>query len=286
MRNDSLEIVNPQQDQIGTCSSFLFDGHDVRIVLQEENDFIFNANDVCGVLEYSNPRDALIRHVDEEDVVFHDTLTKGGNQKQKYVKEPGLYALIYGSKQKEAKKFKKWINGVVLPSIRKTGSYSVDKKIPAPKSIAEDMKTCLQIAKPYHTLAKLLGCSKSTAASLTAQFVKRSMGMDISDLLIENKATVQDPLVNPSDLAPDLGYTKGNVGNKVNVLLQKIGFQDHVEYKSSNGKMKKRWELKEPGKEFAQLFDTGAKHSDGLPRQQIKWYKNKTLDFIKSHSQT
>ena len=285
MGTNVLQIESSQQNQVGTCSSFLFEGHDVRIIVEGENDFLFNANDVCNVLEYSNPRDAIKRHVDEDDVVKHDTIDNL-NRKQKinYVKEPGLYALIYSSKQKEARKFKKWINCDVLPSIRKTGSYAVDQQVPAPKSIAEDVKTCLQIAKPYHTLAKLFGCSKSTAAALTAQFVKRSIGMDVSDLLIENKATVQDPLVNPSDLAHDLGYTTGNVGNKVNLLLQKIGFQDHVEYKSSNGKMKKRWEIRESGKEFAQLFDTGAKHSDGMPRQQIKWYKNKTLDYIRSHT--
>ena len=41
------------------------------------------------------------------------------------VSEPGLYSLIGSSKKQEAKAFKRWVNHEVLPSIRKTGSYSI-----------------------------------------------------------------------------------------------------------------------------------------------------------------
>ena len=39
------------------------------------------------------------------------------------VNESGLYSMILGSRNPEAKKFKKWVTGTVLPEIRKTGSY-------------------------------------------------------------------------------------------------------------------------------------------------------------------
>jgi len=83
----------------------------------------FVAKDVALVLNYSNPRDAVSRHVDDEDkgVVKHDTL--GGSQNLAIINESGVYALIFGSKLPTAKKFKRWVTSVVLPSIRKTGSY-------------------------------------------------------------------------------------------------------------------------------------------------------------------
>lgn len=86
----------------------------------------FVAKDVASVLNYSNPRDAVSRHVDEEDkgVVKHDTL--GGVQNLAIINESGVYALIFGSKLPTAKKFKRWVTSEVLPSIRKNGSYSID----------------------------------------------------------------------------------------------------------------------------------------------------------------
>lgn len=79
--------------------------------------------DVALVLGYSNPRDALSRHVDEEDkgVVKHDTL--GGAQDMTIINESGLYSLIFSSKLPDAKKFKRWVTSEVLPAIRKTGQY-------------------------------------------------------------------------------------------------------------------------------------------------------------------
>ena len=86
---------------------------------------LFCASDVCSALGYSNGRDAILRHVDEGDVVKHDAPTISGVQTMSFVNESGLYALIFGSKQERAKEFKLWVTREVLPSIRKTGSYSV-----------------------------------------------------------------------------------------------------------------------------------------------------------------
>lgn len=41
------------------------------------------------------------------------------------INESGLYALIFGSKLESARRFKHWVTSEVLPSIRKTGRYSV-----------------------------------------------------------------------------------------------------------------------------------------------------------------
>lgn len=81
--------------------------------------------DVAEALGYSNTRDALGKHVDGEDkadVAIHDGRQ---NRNQTVVNESGLYALIFGSKLPTAKKFKHWVTSEVLPSIRKTGGYTM-----------------------------------------------------------------------------------------------------------------------------------------------------------------
>lgn len=86
----------------------------------------FVGKDVAEALGYSNTRDALTRHVDDEDkstVVLHDGTS--GNPNMVIINESGVYTLIFGSKLPNAKKFKHWVTSEVLPSIRKTGSYNL-----------------------------------------------------------------------------------------------------------------------------------------------------------------
>lgn len=80
--------------------------------------------DVAQALGYSNPRDALSKHVDEEDkhsVAFRDGTS--GNPNMTVINESGLYSLVLSSKLPTAKKFRRWVTAEVLPSIRKTGGY-------------------------------------------------------------------------------------------------------------------------------------------------------------------
>ena len=57
----------------------------------------------------------------------HDTLTNGGKQKQNYVKEAGMWALVLGSETEQAKLVKRWVTSEVLPALRKTGRYETTK---------------------------------------------------------------------------------------------------------------------------------------------------------------
>ena len=103
---------------------FNFNGQEVRTLLDSDENILFNANDICAFLEFSNPRTALANHVDEDDVRSQDIIDNmGRNQVSNYVTEFGAYDLILGSRKKEAKAFKRWVTHEVLPSIRKTGGY-------------------------------------------------------------------------------------------------------------------------------------------------------------------
>lgn len=88
----------------------------------------FVGKDVAVTLGYSNTRDALSRHVDHEDktsVVISDA---GSNYKRKtiFINESGVYSLILSSKMPNAKQFKHWVTSEILPTLRKTGGYTVN----------------------------------------------------------------------------------------------------------------------------------------------------------------
>lgn len=81
--------------------------------------------DVAEALGYAKPRNAIATHVDNEDkkgAPIQGNL--GGIQEMTVINESGLYSLILSSKLPTAKKFKRWVTSEVLPSIRKTGSYT------------------------------------------------------------------------------------------------------------------------------------------------------------------
>lgn len=105
-----------------------YESSEVRTV-QVNGEPWFVGKDVATVLGYSNTRDAIARHVDEEDkagVGIHD-----GSQMREVVvvNESGLYSLVLSSKLPNAKKFKRWVTSEVLPSIRKHGAYMTDQAL-------------------------------------------------------------------------------------------------------------------------------------------------------------
>lgn len=91
--------------------------------VEVEGEPYFVAKDIAIALGYSNPRKAIIDHVDEEDKGVTKCDTLGGAQEITIINESGLYSLILSSKLPSAKEFKRWITSDVLPKIRKTGGY-------------------------------------------------------------------------------------------------------------------------------------------------------------------
>lgn len=99
----------------------------VRTIVKNEEVW-FVGKDVAEALGYSNTRDALTKHIDNEDradVAIHDGRQ---NRSMIIINESGLYSLVFSSKLPSAKKFKHWVTREVLPSIRKTGSYSMKQQ--------------------------------------------------------------------------------------------------------------------------------------------------------------
>lgn len=102
---------------------------DIRTV-EQDGGIWFVGKDVAEALGYSNPSNAVISHVDDEDKLRTQIKYAGQNREVSIINESGLYSLVLSSKLPSAKAFKRWITSEVIPSIRKTGSYNKPSKQP------------------------------------------------------------------------------------------------------------------------------------------------------------
>lgn len=108
-----------------------FEGAAVRL-LQIDGEPWFVAADVCEVLDVQNVAQAAARLDDDERSMFNI----GRQGEVHIINESGLYSLVLGSRKPEARRFRKWVTGAVLPTIRKTGSYA----LATPRTMAQALR--------------------------------------------------------------------------------------------------------------------------------------------------
>lgn len=113
---------------------FNYGENQVRTVLKD-GEVWFVAKDVCEVLNIQNISQAVGRLEDDEKLVYVMYIS-GQNRNVLCVNESGLYELIWNSRKEEAQEFKKWVKRDVLPSIRQTGSYSIQ----IPRTLPEALR--------------------------------------------------------------------------------------------------------------------------------------------------
>lgn len=115
----------------------------------------FMGKDVATALGYSNPSNAVVAHVDDEDKTTYSFQVSGSNYKTKAtcINESGLYSLVLSSKLPTAKKFKHWVTSEVLPAIRKTGGYSVKQ---AAQDKAKEMRAEAMLRNSISKQAKMM----------------------------------------------------------------------------------------------------------------------------------
>lgn len=101
---------------------FNFDAQAVRVVGSAEAPW-FVAKDVCSVLEIERT-DSSLRGLNDDEKGAHTVSTLGGDQTLSTINESGLYALIFRSRKPQARLFRRWVTGTVLPAIRQTGTFA------------------------------------------------------------------------------------------------------------------------------------------------------------------
>lgn len=185
MTTEEISTVPVSQDnasvvqQIFTSEEF----GDIRVVIIN-NEPWFAAVDVCHALDIKNVSDA-VKKLDDDEKGIALTDTPGGQQQLLIVNEPGLYSLVLSSRKESAKRFKRWLTHDVIPTLRKTGTYSVQ---PVQKSMSalEQWELALQVAKEHEArLNNLEGTVQQQSAD-----IKRLTDRDNSIVLRQQKINV------------------------------------------------------------------------------------------------
>lgn len=198
---------------------FNFNKQQVR-VLKINNEPYFIGKEIAEILGYSNTRDALSKHVDEEDkntVAIHDGI---GNPNKVVINESGLYSLILSSKLPQAKEFKRWVTKEVLPSIRKHGAYATEQTLEAMLNDPQTMITTLQKLKEEQEARKALETKlneeKEVRLIAEQRIEELQPKADYTDKILQNKS-----LVTITQIAKDYGMS----GKGMNAKLHELGIQ-------------------------------------------------------------
>ena len=121
---------------------FNYQDHEVRTV-QMGGEPWFVLKDVCEVLGLSDTNKTAERL--DPDELTRTKLVSGGQEREMYIiNESGLYNVILRSDKPQAKPFRRWVTGEVLPSIRKHGGYIAGQ---AGMSDAELLAKALMVAQ-------------------------------------------------------------------------------------------------------------------------------------------
>lgn len=150
---------------------FNFENNQVRTLLINDEPW-FVGKDVADILGYQNGSRDINKHVHEEDRQNYQNGTFDSPRGMTIINESGLYALIFGSKLAEAKRFKHWVTSEVLPQIRKTGSYA------SPQLTGEEL------------MAKALIEANSVLARQSKQLEEQKPKVLFADSVIASKGSI------------------------------------------------------------------------------------------------
>lgn len=176
----------------------------------------FVGKDVADILGYTNPRDALAKHVDDEDkntVAICDGTP--GNPNTTVINESGLYSLVLSSKLPTAKKFKRWVTSEVLPSIRKHGGYIAGQEAMTPEEL----------------MAKAILMAQKTIADRDA----RISALQVEVAVAQPKAAYFDELVD-RNLLTGIRETAKELGIKQKVFVDFLLNKKYL-HRSKSGKL-------------------------------------------------
>jgi len=132
--------------------SFHYGDETVRTHTDADGQVWFVATDIARILGYKDASHAL-RGLEEDEKGLHNVETLGGEQTLTIVSEAGLYTLLVRARVEAAKPFRRWVTHEVLPSIRRTGSYSLPGAAPAPGAEDRALTRARQLVE-IHMLAQ------------------------------------------------------------------------------------------------------------------------------------
>jgi prophage antirepressor-like protein len=240
-----------------SLTPFAFEGHQVRVITDEQGEPWFVAADVCACLAIRNPSDALNR-LDDDEKGLGLTETPGGNQSMTTVNEPGLYALVLGSRKPEARRFKRWVTHEVLPTIRRTGHYAVPGMAPAPAALPADKQDRVSaLLLIGDAVARVPGVKPGIAMAATLTCIQENTGL-ATETLRRALPSTEEPICSLN--ATGLGQLLGMKAKDTNQHLAACGLQ----IRNQRGE----WELTDAGQSWGEALPYCRQGHSGY---QILW---------------
>ena len=162
-----------------------FEGHNIRIITDQQGEPWFVAADIARALGYNDADQAIRRHC--KGVTKAPVETTGGMQRASIIPERDVYRLVMRSKLESAERFEEWVVGEVLPSIRKHGGYLAGQEQDAPELI---MAKALMVAQSVidRKSQELAAAQQTIAANAPAVAFAGLVAEDDKGVLLGNFA--------------------------------------------------------------------------------------------------
>lgn len=239
MNNQVTIFNNPQFGEIRTAGT--------------ADNPLFCLADVCSALGLSAK--GVNQRLNKGVISNYPLETAGGIQQALFVNEDGLYDVILDSRKPEAKMFRKWVTGDVLPSIRKTGGYiTTTSEMSDAEILAKAVLVAQTTIANRETRIKQLESENEEQKTLIQQMQK---GNDYLNVILQSKGTLAT-----TQIAADYGMTAVRFNKKLNEM--------RIQHKA-NG----QWILYSNlmGKGYVHSKTISFYHSDGRPdtRLSTEW---------------
>ena len=182
-------------------------------IIEKNGEPWFIGKDVAEALGYEASRNAITKHVDDEDKLTHQISASGQNRNMTVINESGLYSLILSSKLPTAKKFKRWVTSEVLPAIRKHGNYTAPKQESKSKSIDLEIRlnnSKARMASEYRRIAEMTDI-KEYKHICQQKAVEVLAGMPLLPM-----EAVTEKTYSATDIGRMFGVSKNKIGSLAN----------------------------------------------------------------------
>ncbi|MFG1448128.1 BRO-N domain-containing protein [Xylella fastidiosa] len=254
----------PTEDHtMNAITPFQFESQAVRTVVDDHGEVWFVGKDVADVLGYTNHNKALGDHCRGVPKRY-PLQTSGGVQEIRIISEPDMLRLIVSSKLPAAERFERWVFEEVLPTLRKTGTYSTPGALPTLPGPTQDRIAALLLIGQY--ISTVPGVKPGIAAAATLACIKSNTNLTTEEIRRALPA-LRDPLcmLNATQLGKQLHCS----AKAANQLLASSGFQFRNE--------RDAWELTEAGRVWGEAIPYSR---NGHSSYQILWNPT-VLDSLK-----
>lgn len=248
---------------------FSFESCVIRVVTGDNGEPLFVGKDLCDALGYANHNDAIKQHCRGVAKRYPIVDSLGRTQEARVLTEADMFRLIVNSNLPAAERFEAWVFEEVLPSIRKTGGYSVRPVPPQQRARLPQSQPVRDLLLIGKAMSKVKGVNEALAMACTLDAIERTTGLPTTLLAkaLPSVAPEETATLNATQVGEPLGLN----GRTTNALLEKLGLQ----YRDEN----KNWKLTEAGTAYGEMKPF---HRNGHSGYETRW-KLAVSDVVRKH---